>query len=144
MSGMEVISHTSKYLPACFVCCVLLLGGYGAEDSLGQADPVSPERDTVVVADRPPRMIGGMKALRAQVNYPDSARRQGIEGRVFVQFIVTTEGKPVDIKVVRGLHGALDQAAINAVGKMKFDPGLLNGEPTNVVMSLPVTFELDR
>ncbi|WP_179862196.1 energy transducer TonB [Longibacter salinarum] len=123
---------------------MLLLGGYGAEDSLGQADPVSPERDTVVVADRPPRMIGGMKALRAQVNYPDSARRQGIEGRVFVQFIVTTEGKPVDIKVVRGLHGALDQAAINAVGKMKFDPGLLNGEPTNVVMSLPVTFELDR
>ncbi|NBC87201.1 MAG: TonB family protein [Bacteroidetes bacterium] len=109
----------------------------------GQSTP-TPATDTVVVADEAPKLIGGMRALMKEVRYPTAAKRRGIEGRVFVQFVVTTEGKPVNIEVVRGAHRHLDRAAVDAVKKVTFEPGILDGEPTNVVMSLPVTFQLGR
>lgn len=95
-----------------------------------------------MVADTPPKIVGGMRALMMEVNYPMAAMRRGIEGRVFVQFVVTTEGKPVDIKVLKSAHRHLDRAAVKGVEKMTVEPGALNGEPTNVVMSLPVTFRI--
>lgn len=120
---------------------VLLVLSITVSPAAGQ-DRVPPAQDTVVVADEPPKIVGGMRALMKEVDYPRAAKRSGIHGRVFVQFVVTTDGKPVNVKVFKSAHRLLDRAAVKAVEKMTFEPGILNGEPTNVVMSLPVTFRL--
>ncbi|HHP7237468.1 energy transducer TonB [Longibacter sp.] len=122
---------------------VFLLFLADLDAATGQSTP-TPAMDTVVVADEAPKLVGGMRALMNEVRYPRAAKRRGIEGRVFVQFVVTTEGKPVNVEVVRGAHRHLDRAAVDAIKRVTFEPGILNGEPTNVVMSLPVTFQLGR
>jgi len=100
------------------------------------------EQEVFVVVENQPELIGGMKALNEEVNYPDFARKAGIEGRVFVQFVVDEEGNVQNPKVTRGVHKLLNQEALRAVKKMKFKPGKQRGNAVKVQMSLPVTFRL--
>lgn len=65
-----------------------------------------------------------------------------MEGRVIVQFVVDEKGFVVDPQVVRGLGSRLDEAAIEAVQSAKFKPGMQDGQPVKVKMSLPITFKL--
>lgn len=96
---------------------------------------------TYVVVDEQPD-CGGMSALQEAVVYPETARRQGIDGRVFVQFVVDEKGAVVTPKVTRGAHPMLDQAALEAVSRLSCTPGRQSGIPVRVKMSLPVTFQL--
>jgi protein TonB len=112
------------------------------------APPPSPEEEEeeeqevfVVVEDRP-ELIGGMAALQKAVEYPEFAKKAGIEGRVFVQFVVDEQGNVQNPQVTRGVHKLLDQAAVEAVKEMKFKPGKQRGKAVKVQMSLPVTFRL--
>ena len=89
-----------------------------------------------------PRMIGGMEAYYNQLRYPDMARRAGIEGRVILQFVVDKEGKPIDAVVVRGIGAGADEAALEALSKVRFTPGKQRGHSVNVQMQLPVEFSL--
>jgi TonB family protein len=95
----------------------------------------------VVVEDRP-ELKGGMEALQQAIEYPEAAKQAGIEGRVFVQFIVDENGDVVNPKVTRGVHEALDRAALDAVKGLSFEPGKQQGEAVKVKMALPVTFKL--
>lgn len=94
-----------------------------------------------VVVDQQPD-CGGIQALSEHIQYPEIAREAGIEGRVFVQFIVDENGKVVEPTVTRGVHEALDQAALAAVRELECKPGEQRGEPVKVKMALPVTFQL--
>lgn len=100
------------------------------------------EQEIFMVVENKPELIGGMKALQQSVDYPDFARKAGIEGRVIVQFVVNEEGNVTNPRVVRGVHKLLDEEAIRAVKQQKFKPGKQRGEPVKVQMSLPVTFQL--
>jgi len=95
-----------------------------------------------VVVEEMPEPIGGMAGLQERVVYPELARRAGIEGTVFVQFIVNEEGATEDIRVVRGIGAGADEAAIAAVEQTRFTPGRQRGEAVKVRMSLPVRFRL--
>lgn len=101
-----------------------------------------PEQEVFVVVEERPELIGGMRALQEAVEYPEFAKKAGIEGRVFVQFVVNEQGNVVDPHVTRGVHKLLDEAAIEAIKKMKFKPGKQRGKAVKVQMSLPVTFRL--
>ena len=70
------------------------------------------------------------------------ARRAGIEGRVTVQFIVNEAGQVENPRVIRGIGGGCDEAALEAVKKAKFTPGMQRGRPVRVQFSLPVIFRL--
>lgn len=105
-------------------------------------DEEEEEQEVFVVVENQPELIGGMKALNEEVNYPDFARKAGIEGRVFVQFVVDEEGNVQDAKVTRGVHKLLNKEAVRAVKQMKFEPGKQRGNAVKVQMSLPVTFRL--
>jgi len=94
----------------------------------------------VVVEEQPD--CGGLSALQEAVVYPETARRQGIEGRVFVQFIVDENGAVGTPTVARGAHPLLDQAALEAVGRLSCTPGRQSGIPVKVKMALPVIFRL--
>jgi protein TonB len=100
------------------------------------------EDEIFVVVEESPELIGGMASLREDVEYPQFAKKAGVEGRVIVQFVVGKDGNVQDPQVIRGVHDLLDKAAVKAVKKQKFKPGKQRGRPVRVQMSLPVSFKL--
>jgi protein TonB len=108
----------------------------------GNEEEEEEEQEVFVVVENQPELIGGMKALNEEVNYPDFARKAGIEGRVFVQFVVDEEGNVQNPTVTRGVHKLLNEEALRAIKQMKFEPGKQRGKAVKVQMSLPVTFRL--
>lgn len=105
--------------------------------------PPPSEPEIFEVVEQMPSLVGGLEALQRSIQYPDMARRSGIEGRVFVQFVVDEQGRPSEVQAVRGIGGGCDEAAVNAVRNARFTPGLQRGRPVKVRMSLPVTFRLN-
>ena len=99
--------------------------------------------EVFVVVEQQPE-CGGVQALAENIQYPDVAREAGIEGRVFVQFVVDEDGDVTDPTVTRGVHETLDAAALSAVKQLECKPGRQRGEPVKVRMALPVTFRLDN
>lgn len=100
------------------------------------------EEDFFMVVEQMPEPIGGIAAVQKLVKYPEMARRAGIEGRVTVQFIVNEAGQVENPRVIRGIGGGCDEAALEAVKKAKFTPGMQRGRPVRVQFSLPVIFRL--
>ena len=97
-----------------------------------------------VVVEEMPELIGGLAELQKKISYPDEAREAGIEGRVYVQFIVNENGDVENPRVIRGIGGGADEEALNAVKQAKFKPGYQRGEPVRVQFSLPFVFQLNR
>jgi len=95
-----------------------------------------------------PEFPGGEQALKQyianNINYPESAKENGIQGRVYVTFKMTKEGKVTDAKLARGIYPALDEEAIRVVSSLpNWKPGKQNGQPVEVVgLAIPVDFKL--
>ena len=122
--------------------------------------PARPAPAAPAQATRPagphPTNVGGLQAYktsqvterpsiakRVTPEYPPMARRQNLEGRVVVQFVVDKSGAPRSPRVVKAdPPGVFDQAALSAVGKMRFIPGKLHGQPVNTLVVIPVSFKL--
>jgi len=103
----------------------------------------------LVFAEVMPEYEGGISAmlkfLSKNLRYPPSARNMGIEGSVFVRFVVNDRGHVVDVEVVKGVNAALDTEAARVVALMKkWKPGKQHDIPVNVRMVLPIKFELAR
>ena len=99
----------------------------------------------MIVEDMPqmiPNDQEGMKKLHQCIVYPEIAKKAGVEGRVFVQFIVDKKGRVTDPVVQRGIGAGCDEEAVRCVRQTRFTPGRQDGEPVEVKMSLPVTFRL--
>jgi len=95
-----------------------------------------------VVEDQP-EIIGGLEAVRRNLVYPELAIRAGIEGTVTVLAYVNREGVVTHTEVLRGIGGGCDEAAMDAVRKVSFKPGMQRGKPVNVKVSVPVRFRLN-
>jgi len=108
----------------------------------GDEEEEEEEQEIFMVVENQPELIGGIEALQSSANYPEFAKKAGIEGRVIVQFVVDEQGNVQDPKVTRGVHKLLNEEAIKAVKDQNFKPGKQRGEAVKVQMSLPVTFRL--
>lgn len=91
--------------------------------------------------------VGGMEAFYKYVGkntkYPDQARRMGVEGRVFVQFVIEKDGSITDVVVLKGLGSGLDEEALRVLkGAPKWTPGKQRGRPVRQRMTLPIMFKL--
>ncbi|MDV7394015.1 energy transducer TonB, partial [Arthrospira platensis SPKY1] len=95
-----------------------------------------------MVVEQQPELIGGIAKLQSNIRYPEIARKAGIEGRVFVQFVVDEQGNVNNPVVIRGIGGGCDEEALKAVQKAKFKPGMQRGRPVKVRYSLPIVFKL--
>jgi protein TonB len=74
--------------------------------------------------------------------YPKYAFNRGIQGRVFVQFIIEKDGSISEIKT-RGADKSLEKAALKIIKKLpKLIPGKANGKPVRVPYSIPITWKL--
>jgi len=102
------------------------------------------EPEVFVVVERMPELIGGLESLQKSIVYPEIARLAGIEGRVMVSFVIDEKGNVLNPVVVRGIGGGCDEAAIEAVKKAKFVPGMQRGMPVRVRFTLPITFRLNQ
>lgn len=79
----------------------------------------------------------------ANLEYPEAARENGIQGRVILQFTIETDGSITGIKVLRGVDPALDQAAIDVIKKSpKWTPGKQRDKAVRVSYTFPVVFKL--
>ncbi len=75
--------------------------------------------------------------------YPDFALKNKIQGTVILEVEILKDGTVRDIHVRRSVPGGLDQAAIDAVRKVKFQPGRSGGKPIDVLLIVPVEFKLN-
>ncbi|MGV3612762.1 MAG: energy transducer TonB [Fluviicola sp.] len=92
---------------------------------------------------------GGMSALRKYLSdniaYPERALKNKIEGKCYIQFIITDLGKVENIVVKKGVTDCpeCDAESVKAIEKMPlWTPGKINGKPVNSFFSLPVSFKL--
>lgn len=77
------------------------------------------------------------------MSYPEDAKKQKVEGRVTVQFIVETDGSVSDVKVDKQVFPSLDAEAIRVVQAMpKWTPGKDKGKLVRVKYNLPIVFRL--
>lgn len=99
---------------------------------------------------RPPgsvfRIGAGVTAPRVisqvQPEYPEEARKEGVEGRVILECIVDVDGSIEVVRVVRSLGPALDREAVDALEQWEFQPGMRDGEPVRVALNVEVNFTL--
>jgi len=79
--------------------------------------------------------------LQMNMNYPEKELDQGIGGRVYLRFVVSTKGNISNVTVSRGVSPALDREAVRAVRSMpRWKPGTINGQPVNMWYNLPIKF----
>jgi len=74
--------------------------------------------------------------------FPFNLKRDAIEGRVVVEFVVDAEGRVVGAMTVESTHPGFEEAAVTGVGRWKFRPGQKNGRPVNTRMRVPILFRL--
>jgi periplasmic protein TonB len=101
------------------------------------------------IVESQPEPIGGMnsflKDIASQINYPSKARRTGIEGVVFVQFVIDVDGKIIDVKTVKGIGGGCDEEAVRVIEKAPaWLPGKQRGMPVKVRKIIPIRFILPK
>lgn len=99
------------------------------------------------IVEEMPVFPGGEEALRKyiaqSVKYPAIAQENGIQGRVFVAFVVNTKGEVTDVKIARGVDPNLDKEAIRVVTNMpKWTPGKQRGKAVKVSYTVPINFVL--
>jgi protein TonB len=115
--------------------------------------PVEVEEEEVVeqeifqIVEEMPAFPGGeaklMEYVAKNIKYPQIARETGIQGRVFVGFVVEPDGSVSNVKVLRGIGGGCDEEAMRVVKSMpKWKPGKQRGKAVRVSYMLPVNFKL--
>lgn len=123
----------------------------GSDEKLTSLDGISPPpREQVELQNEPtyfvaveemPEPIGGLQAIQEKIIYPEIARRAGVEGKVYVLAFIDESGAVTKAEVTKGIGMGCDEAAIDAVLKTKFKPGMQRGKPIKVQVTVPITFK---
>lgn len=97
--------------------------------------------------DEMPSFPGGdeslMKFFNENIRYPQSAKESGINGKVFITFIIDENGKVTEVKVLRGIGGGCDEEAVRVARLMpQWNPGKQNGKAVRVEYNMPIKFQL--
>lgn len=105
------------------------------------------EKPVFFIVEEMPEFPGGEAALRQHlamsISYPAKAKENGIEGRVYISFVVDETGAVTDATVARGVDITLDQEALRVVGDLpKWQPGRQRGENVKVAYTVPINFVL--
>jgi protein TonB len=126
-------------------------GDIGVPEGLGTVALPPPEAvvipEVVDYAEVMPQYEGGleamMKFIQKKIRYPQAPRRQGIDGTVFVRFVVNGDGSISDVRVLRGVHPDYDKEAVRVISMLpSWKGGSHNGRPVAVRMVLPIKFDL--
>lgn len=108
-----------------------------AKEEVPEAEP-----QIFVVVEEMPEIVGGMQAVYAHLDYPEIARKAGLEGLVVVQLVIEPDGTGTGAVIAKSAGAALDEAALAAVQHLQFQPGRQRGKAVRVKFSLPIRFRL--
>ncbi|WP_420151615.1 TonB family protein [Spirosoma sp.] len=101
-----------------------------------------------VLVEQQPEFPGGLDALRSflgnNLKYPRAAASAGVSGRIYVSFVVNTDGSLTDLQVLKGIGFGCDEEAIRVMQKMpRWRPGKQSGRAVRVKYNLPISFTLE-
>ena len=113
-----------------------------APQPIDDGDNKGDSEEPYLVVETYPELKGGLKSLSEKLNYPEMARKAGIEGLVVVRFVVEKDGTVSNPVVLRGIGGGCDEEALRVVSDLQFRPGLQQGRTVRVQYSLPIRFTL--
>lgn len=109
----------------------------------------APDSKPYMYVEQMPELPGGggvvaiVAAIQKAVKYPGRAISAGVEGRVYVSFVVNAKGEVTDVKVIKGLGAGLDEETVRAINSLpRFIPGRQNGREVSVMYSVPITFKI--
>ena len=118
----------------------------GIEDqySTGTGDEEFDETIPFLNPELMPKFNGDLnKWLRKNLNYPERARESGVQGKIFIEFIVEKDGSITAAKVLRSVHPDLDREALRVVNSMpKWKPGMQRDKTVRVKFTIPITFRI--
>ncbi|MCB9187058.1 MAG: TonB family protein [Flavobacteriales bacterium] len=148
--NMIYSERTSKWGAMRYLVAVPLIATIGllAACTETPADAVQTEVEQVLKqAEVMPEYPGGMQALMtymgSSIKYPETAEADGLEGKVFVQFVVDKSGKVGQVEVVKSVRDDLDAEAIRVISEMPdWTPGKQGGKAVNVQLVLPISYKL--
>ena len=116
-------------------------GGQEAEEEVVEEIPFA-------IVEQKPTFKGGdqntfTKWVFSQIEYPEIAKENGVQGRVVLEFIVDTDGAVKNVKVLRGVDSSLDKEAVRVVSSSpKWTPGKQRDKAVKVKFVFPVIFQL--
>lgn len=117
-------------------------------DDATETRPISAiEEEVFVVVEEEPEFPGGMEALyrylASNIKYPELAKKEKIQGTVYVSFVVEKDGSVTNIKVLRDIGAGCGEEAVRVVRQMpKWKPGRQRGQRVRVQYNLPIKFSL--
>ncbi len=105
------------------------------------------EQEIFQIVEEMPSFPGGeaklMEYVAKNIKYPQIARETGIQGRVFVGFVVEPDGSISNVKLLRGIGGGCDEEAMRVIKSLpKWKPGKQRGKAVRVSYQIPVFFKL--
>jgi protein TonB len=105
------------------------------------------KKEVFTIVEEMPAFPGGEaernKFLAENIQYPQQATENGIQGTVYVSFVVDSKGNVTDVKILRGIGGGCDEEALRVVKMMpKWHPGKQNGKNVRVLFNMPIYFKL--
>ena len=111
------------------------------------AAPEEEVDEIFLIVEDEPEFPGGIQAfyefVGERLRYPPTAARMGIQGRVYLEFVVDKDGTLGDMRVVKGIGAGCDQEAIRVLKLVpKFKPGKQRGKPVKVRMVIPIFFKI--
>ena len=93
--------------------------------------------------EKMPTIKGGFSAVGKKIKYPNIAKQMGMQGVVYIGFVVNPEGKVEDPKILKSVAKILDEEALRVVEKeIEFEPGYQEGKAVSVRFVLPIKFQL--
>ncbi|MEM9325509.1 MAG: M56 family metallopeptidase [Bacteroidota bacterium] len=106
------------------------------------------EDGVYTIAEEQPEFEGGIQQfyghIASNMSYPKQARQMGIQGKVYVQFVVNKDGTVSDVEVKKGIGAGCDKEAARVVAESTgWIPGKVDGEPVSVRMIVPILFKLE-
>ncbi|MFA9391644.1 MAG: energy transducer TonB [Prolixibacteraceae bacterium] len=112
-----------------------------------EEDTGEEENEVFIIVEDMPEFPGGELALRkwigSNIKYPVIAAENGIQGKVYVTFVVDKDGSISNARIARGVDPSIDQEALRVVNNLpKWKPGKQRGKPVRVSYTVPINFQL--
>lgn len=123
-----------------FTVALLLLIGCSTSKKV-QSTQVTEQKPEVIVETKA-AIIGGLKALQKELEYPQEAKENGVEITLNANVLVNKSGNVEQITFDKETKYGFRDAARNALHEVQFRAGERNGEPVNMYVTIPVKFEL--
>lgn len=118
------------------------------EQVIQEEEPEDEKEDEIFVfVEDQPEFPGGdgarIKYLQDNIHYPEMAKESGIQGTVYVTFVVEKDGRITQVKVLRGIGGGCDDEAVRIIKNMpKWKPGKQRGRAVRAQFNMPIRFVL--